>query len=64
MQAIREQEARAVAALQESLERETGAGQALMKVDAIEREIESPDMLLELGRRILDGGECGTSSGR
>lgn len=58
MQAIREQEARAVAALQESLERETGAGQALLKVDAIEREIESPDMLLELGRRILDGREC------
>jgi anion-transporting ArsA/GET3 family ATPase len=64
MQAIREQEARAVAALQESLERETGAGQALMKVDAIEREIESPDMLLELGRRILDGGERGTPSGQ
>jgi anion-transporting ArsA/GET3 family ATPase len=64
MQAIREQEARAVAALQESLERETGAGQALMKVDAIETEIESPDMLLELGRRILDGGECGPPTGR
>lgn len=55
MEAIREQEARAVAALQESLERETGAGQELLKVDAVEREIESPDMLLELGRRILDG---------
>lgn len=55
MHAIREQEARAVSALQESLERESGAGQALMKVDAVEREIESPDMLLELGRRILDG---------
>jgi anion-transporting ArsA/GET3 family ATPase len=54
MHAIREQEARAVAALEESLERESGAGQALMKVDAVEREIESPDMLLELGRRILD----------
>jgi anion-transporting ArsA/GET3 family ATPase len=64
MQAIREQETRAVAALQESLERETGAGQALMKVDAIETEIESPDMLLELGRRILDGGECGAPKGR
>jgi anion-transporting ArsA/GET3 family ATPase len=62
MQAIREQETRAVAALQESLERETGAGQELLKVDAIEREIESPDMLLELGRRILDGRECGTPS--
>jgi anion-transporting ArsA/GET3 family ATPase len=55
MQAIREQESRAVGALQESLERETGAGQSLLKVDAVEREIESPDMLLELGRRILDG---------
>lgn len=62
LQAIRDQEARAVAALQESLERETGVGQDLLKVDAIEREIESPDMLLELGRRILDGHECGTSS--
>jgi hypothetical protein len=55
MHAIREQEARAVAALQEALEREPGAGQAMLKVDAVEREIESPDMLLELGRRILDG---------
>lgn len=55
MRAIREEEARAVAALQESLERETGGGEALLKVDAAEREIESPDMLLELGRRILDG---------
>lgn len=55
MHAIREQEARAVATLQEGLERESGAGQALMKVDAVDREIESPDMLLELGRRILDG---------
>ena len=55
MHAIREQEARAVAALQESLERESGAGQALMKVDAVESDIESPDILLELGRRILDG---------
>jgi anion-transporting ArsA/GET3 family ATPase len=63
MQAIREQEARAVAALQESLERESGAGQALMKVDSIEREIESPDLLLELGRRILDGRDCDTPKG-
>ena len=55
MHAIRAQEARAVAALQAALERETGAGHAMMKVDAVEREIESPDMLLELGRRILDG---------
>jgi hypothetical protein len=35
-----------------------------MKVDSIEREIESPDMLLELGRRILDGGEHGTPNGQ
>jgi anion-transporting ArsA/GET3 family ATPase len=55
MHSIREQEARAIAALRESLERERGGGHALMKVDAVERDIESPDMLLELGCRILDG---------
>jgi anion-transporting ArsA/GET3 family ATPase len=56
MASIRDQESRAVAALRESLQHETGAGHALMNVDALEREIETPDMLLELGQRILDDG--------
>jgi len=56
MTSIRDQESRAVAALAESLQHERGGGHSLMEVDALEREIETPDMLLDLGRRILDDG--------
>jgi anion-transporting ArsA/GET3 family ATPase len=54
MRAIREEEAAAVQTFARMVEAETGAAHRIAELESIEKDVESPDALLELGRRILD----------